>query len=337
MTHAAARRAPPGIPREVVRSDGRRAGVGAGGSAPIPGISGDELLGVTLARCARLVRGGDPFALALDIGDIDLPPVVGGSAQDQAMLRELAPLYLAAELEATGLLPLVEALAALFATGALAGDPGAAGRLLHAFHVRRRNRLTADERQALFGRVFGTFYGPGYAAPGGRNAEFEPLFIDLTEAMAAFDRPRRPRSIGPADHVRLHTAASALAANLVPRAGGITAYAAREVIAAIRESLEILGSPHVQAMLGARSVWTAVDRGSRRYLGRQSVVAAHVNRARAGVAILSWLADVMPRLGNLSVPLVSDGHPAVAAAMAWVQATLSAQREPADTAYGLRS
>src|SRR5262245_7626968 len=63
----------------------------------------------SLALGFRLLAAAESFAAAFaELGDIELPPVVGSEA-DQAALRAAAPLYLASELETASLLPAVEA------------------------------------------------------------------------------------------------------------------------------------------------------------------------------------------------------------------------------------
>src|SRR5262245_7072593 len=106
----------------------------------------------------RLLAATEVFVAGLglpDLGVIDLPPVIG-SAADQARLRAVASLYLAAELEAAQLLPAVELLAGLFAGGGLTADVGPAAPLLAAFWTGRTRRFSVGERAAFFARLFGT-------------------------------------------------------------------------------------------------------------------------------------------------------------------------------------
>src|SRR5215470_1438287 len=82
----------------------------------------EEGIDSALALGRRLVAAYESFAAEFtlaDLGDIELPPVIGSSEGDQASLRAAATLYLAYELESARLLPAVEMLAGLFASGAL--------------------------------------------------------------------------------------------------------------------------------------------------------------------------------------------------------------------------
>jgi hypothetical protein len=281
-------------------------------------VDGALALGLSLLQVA-----GDPYSLSLDY-EVELPPVLGGTEQEQAALRTAAPLYLAAELESTRLLPVVEVLAGLFASGALPGDPGPGGELLFAFRRAARDRLAAAERDALFARLFGKPYGAALAGAGtearGRNEEFELLMIDLCEALGDSEPGLQGGAVG---EVRLHVTAGALAANLGQRVGGVASYAARDCLEALRDGLAVLKVPQVQALFGARSVWTTVREVARRYLGQETDIVSRVARGRAGTTLLAWLADVLPRVGSTGERLVPPGSPVSGAAVGWMQATLT--------------
>jgi hypothetical protein len=279
----------------------------------------------TLALGFRLLAAVDGFAsqFALpELGDIDLPPVVGSEA-DQAYLQSAAPLYLASELEAARLLPAVEMLAGLLMSGGLAADLGPAAPLLTTFWRRRKDRFSAEERQAFFARLFGA-NGPSLAAEGGRNTEFESLMIDLAEALYKLDEyPALGAGPGPYEETRLRTAASHLAANLVVRSDGMAAFAARDILATIEDALAILKHAAVQQSVGARTVWGAVRTITQRYLNEQVDVASYVTRAKSGMIVLAWLAEVVLHVSDHRARLVTVDHPVIPAATAWLQASLS--------------
>jgi hypothetical protein len=285
----------------------------------------DDALDGALALALRLAGGADPYASPLDLGDVDLPPVTGGTAEEQARLRSVAPLYLAGELESTRLLPAVEVLAGLYAQGAVPGDVGAAAPLLLRFRHRARERLTAGERDALFGRLFGKPYGPaaaGHGGEGGRNDEFDGLMVDLCDALGQM-APPAPHGPGFQGEVRVHAAASPLAASLLLRAGGMTDYAAREVLEAIRDALEIVKVRELQAAFRQQGAWATVQEVSRRYLGQATDLVSRVARGRSGTTVLAWLADVLPAVGDTTATLVAAGSPVTDAALAWMQASLA--------------
>src|SRR5437870_1020484 len=103
-----------------------------------------------LALGFRLLEAAKVYARSLaELGEIDLPPISGSNVV-QANLRAIAPLYLASELEEACLLPAVEILARLFASGAIATDTGPATASLMVFWKERREQFSAAERTSLF-------------------------------------------------------------------------------------------------------------------------------------------------------------------------------------------
>jgi hypothetical protein len=276
-----------------------------------------------LALAGRLLAAVEGFAQQHslpELGDIELPPVVG-SAADQAHLRSVAPLYLAAELEEAGLVPAVELLAGVFASGGLQADLGPAAALLVAFWQERNHRFTAAERRAFFGRLFGS-PGPALATPESRNTAFEPLLIDLAEALYRLD-PEPGLGGLPSSQVPVRMAARQLTANLVPRGGGMASFAAGELLGAVQRALAILKHPQVQGAFGASSVWGAARNISQRYRREDPDVGSHVTRGKSGMLLLAWLAEVLPVLDDVSGVLVAPGDPVLAAATAWLQASLT--------------
>jgi hypothetical protein len=153
--------------------------------------------------------------------------------------------------------------------------------------------------------------------------------IDLAEALYRFGSDRMGPL--PANAERIRQAAATLAANLSPRSGGMTAYAAHDLLETIAAAIQIFKQPAVQAALGARSVWTAVRSASERYLHSDVDIDAHVTRGKAGQLLLAWLAETVPRLGDVA-PVMGPDDPAIAAAAAWLEASLSIREREAPAA-----
>jgi hypothetical protein len=291
----------------------------------------------SLALAQRLV--GHARALAADLGlpelgDVELPPIVG-SAVDQASLQAVAALYLASELESARLVPAMEVLAGVYATGALAVDVGPVGsKLLEVWH-RRNERFARPEREAFFARLFGRSSGPSFATSSGSgsNLQFETLLIDLAEALY---RLEAASPLGPSDRgsqAAIGMAAQNLIANLAPRSRGMTIYAAGDIVTAIREAVTIFGQPSLQAALGASTMWGAVRGATRTYLNEEVDLDAHVRRGQSGQVLLAWLAHVAPQLSQPSGPIVRPDEPVVSAAASWLQVSLAlAERQPAAVA-----
>jgi hypothetical protein len=290
--------------------------------------------GARLASFARSVamQLGEP-----DLGDIDLPPAT--SDADQATIRAVAPLYLAAELESARLLTAVEMLGGVFASGALPTDLGPMSQRLITFWQHRRDRLTAEERQALYGRVFGRASGPTLALPGApvgatRNTSFESLLLDLAEALSRIVSDPVYGGVPASEEIAVHAAAASLASNVSGHGRGMASVATNELLATITEALAILKDPAVQQAVGARGVWDAVRAIARRYLDEEPNIEAHLGRAKSGMTILSWLAGAAPGLDAIGGDLVAANDPVITAAIEWMQSTLALEEQAPAAARG---
>lgn len=292
----------------------------------------------TIAQGLALVDAAQTNAvvLALDeLGNIDLPNAIPASADDQAQIRAIAPLYLAAQLEETGLLATVETLSGLAMSGALQVDLGPAANLIETFWQQRNERFQEPERRALFKRLFGAEPVKSVSdSPGGHdlpNAGFENLMIDLGESLYKLDEDALSANYGsPHSQIRLITAARNLAENLLNRGSGITAFAAQEILNTIQATVRILQQPSVQHAFGARSMWTAVHAIGSRYLHLDHDTSNFVTRGKSGLVLLSWLADSLPHL-NDTHPLITLDHPAIGAATEWLQASLAIREAGTET------
>jgi hypothetical protein len=112
-----------------------------------------------------------------------------------------------------------------------------------------------------------------------------------------------------------------LAENLLPRSGGLANFAAQDMIRWSNEALDILKDPNIQRTVGANSVWETLREVASRYVGENVDVVAHVQRGRAGVIILAWLAARYPLLNDYTKPIADES--VIAAAAEWLQSSLS--------------
>lgn len=273
-------------------------------------------LGPALALARRLVASARQLAVSLDASApffIDLPPDAAGP-DDQARLQSAATLYLAADLEAAGLLPAAESLAELAATGGIQADFGLAASQLATFWRGRHTRFAPAERLAFYAQLFGRTDGAPLASEHGVNDQFEPAMIDLTDAIGQ-------AGTGPAADVRVRAAARELSNNLLPRSGGVALAAAGDLLTSIQQALDLLKHPAVQQATGSRGLWDVVRYVARRLHGGSPDPQTHVARGKAGMAVIAWLAGVLPRAGFGS--LVAPGDPVVDAAVEWLQASLA--------------
>ena len=269
----------------------------------------DLLLESALRKSQSLLVEAQAFAVGLDeLGSIDLPPVLHGEV-DKAQLRAIASLYLAADLEAAGVIPAVETLAGL-SRGGINVDLGGAAPLVAAFWRTRGERATADERGQAFDRLFG----------GG----FEDAMLDLCEALYKLDELATNTTYGGiAQQTRVRSTAVRLAEALGDAGGGITVFLAQEIMASLKESLAILGNADLRGAFGARDVWGTIAGIDRLTRTRRPDPRLYVRRGRAGVTVLAWLADATPHLENAAQLLVALDHPVIPAAIDWMEAALA--------------
>jgi hypothetical protein len=280
---------------------------------PTPPVPHDGVLDALVADASRLVASAASFALALDQIGIDLPPLHAAQV-DQAQLRAIASLYLAAELENTGLISAVETLAGLVRTGALAVDVGAATPQLVRFWQERNHRASREEREHSFDSLFGM--------AGGES--FIDAMLGLCEALYKLDeRATNANYGGMAQQSRVRASAARVLAQLLGSAGGITVFLAQEILQSLREAIAILKQPSLLAALGARDIWSAIERIDRIAHTPHNPARLYVQRGRAGMTVLAWLAEAAPMLERPTGALVQLDHPVIGAALDWMQAALA--------------
>lgn len=281
---------------------------------PPPPVPHDGVLDALVSDAGRLVATAAGFALALDQIGIELPPMHAARI-DQAQLRAVASLYLASELENTGLIAAVETLAGLVRTGALGVDVGSATPQLVTFWQGRNHRASREEREHSFASLFGA---------GAEGDSFIDGMLALCEALYKLDEQATNASYGGvSQQMRVRSSAARVLAQLLGSAAGITVFMAQEILQSLREAIAILKHPELLAALGARDVWTAIARIDRIAHAHHNPARLYVQRGRAGMTVLSWLAEAAPLLERQSGALVKLDHPVIGAALDWMQAALA--------------
>jgi hypothetical protein len=248
---------------------------------------------------------------------IDLPPLGTGFAPSAAGLRHFSALYLQAELEQTGIVPVVELLAHEWSS--LDVRSATSAQRLEDFSRRSGDWLDRDARDRLFARVFGL--GRLAAEDGGVNRDFENRFAAMCLAIVRYgdgyrfgERPSAAREAG------LRHAAGSLLGNLAPRESGAIASSARRIQEQLELAVKILGDPEIGILLGGRGLWDTL----RRILGPDAPdVARFADRARNGQRLLLWLADAHARLLAPAdpQPLLDPQAAAIGFAAAWLEAS----------------
>ncbi|MCA1714521.1 MAG: hypothetical protein LC715_05170 [Gammaproteobacteria bacterium] len=239
-------------------------------------------------------------ALAM-LGDIDLPPGAP-NALDQAQLQAAAPLYFASELESAGLLPTAELVAGLFASGAITQPLGPTAQMINAFWRGRRERLDANERNAIFARAIEAPY-------------FGSLMAALCEAIVVQAEDRDMRK-----GVTLENTAQNLGEFLAQRVDAMAAIAARDIVDNINAALAFLRDRLVQTAFGVNSLWALVSIAGAVQGQGASTVRNHVERGRAGQTVLLWLAAHYPSQTLLLDANNTDDIEIIAAAQRWLSA-----------------
>jgi hypothetical protein len=272
-----------------------------------------------LAQAERLTAHAftRTLALALDgLGNLTIPQST--AADDAAHLRTLASLYLTSQLELASLLPAVELLAGMGAGGGVSIDLGHAASKLMDFWRHRKERFSADERRGLFERLF--------------DSNFENLMIGLCEALYKLDEGVIPAgSSNPLEQAKVRTLGEQLADYLVNHTTGESTFAANDILASTRQATEILKDPQLEHAFGAHTVWATVGAILRRYGKESDDPTSFVVRGKAGLTILSWLADARGIIATSTRPLVGLDNPVIAAAVDWLQSSLAIEQGKADS------
>ena len=264
---------------------------------------------------ARAALDGHAARLAqalAELGAIDLPDGPAPAVHAE-LLEPLGPFYLAYQLDFTGLLSTAESIAGLYASGAIEAPLGSSVHSILEFWRERRNRLTAAERKELFTRVFE-----------------QPYFDRLLRALAQ-DLVRHADNAGQPDWqeaVALEQSARQLISFVEDRAGGMTAYAASEIIGAINTALRFMRDRALQAAFNVRDLWSLVKVAAGDPNASGMPIQNHVDLGKSGSSLLAWLARAA-RTGALRIdPAAPEFTKLMTAAQRWILADKAAGPAP---------
>ena len=230
------------------------------------------LLGAVSVALGALDAHDVAYAQALAGIDFDLPEGAP-TVEDRVQLNAAAPLYFASELERAGLLPTAELIAGLFVSGAITQPLGPTANLLHEFWRGRRERLDADERNAIYSRVI-------------EPPHFDRLMRVLCEGIVA-----QADGVDLREQVVVATHAQSFAAFLAQRVDPMASIAARDIVETLNTALVFLRDRKLQAAFAVNDLWRLVA-----IVGSQNGIPAgaaqqHVERGRSGQTVLLWLAN----------------------------------------------
>jgi hypothetical protein len=184
-------------------------------------------------------------------------------------LEAAAALYSAATLEQLDPFALVDRLVELWMRGGVpTGATSSASQRLDRYWLHRAERLSDEERRAVFAQVFGE--------------DFDERWVALVAALAEGDTDADADAGDRADEVRAVLNGGVDEAILL---------AAPALIGHLREALEILDDPEIRNAYGAQDIWQLVDTLARMELGRDFDVVRARTMAAAGTLIVGWLAE----------------------------------------------
>jgi hypothetical protein len=188
-------------------------------------------------------------------------------------------------------------------------DLGGAAPLVADFWRHRADRPTPDEREHTFSDLFG--------------ASFEDAMLSLCEALYKLDElATNPSYGGIAQQSRVRTAGAHLMESLT-HATGSTVFIAQALIDTIKQAIAILSHPDLRSAFGARDLWGTIAGLDRLTKISRADPRLYVRRGRAGMTVLSWLADAAPHLEDATTLLVGLDHPVIPAAVDWMEAALA--------------
>jgi hypothetical protein len=268
-------------------------------------------------RADGVPGGDDPLRL-------DLPALSPGTSElpSAATMRVFASLYLAAELEQAGVVPIAELLVEQRDTLNLTSYEAA--RKLDDFATRQHQWYDRAGRTQVYARLFGV--GPSATNEGGAlvNREFASLFAGLCKALTRFADAGTRSSVGGEASVRV--AAQMLLANLAPRGLGNTLLAARRLQDQVRHAVDILRDPAIDALVGARTLQQAIVN----ILGKDAPdVQRLIDSGLNGQTVLEWLATKLPQLADEASRLMTFDDRVAVAAVLWLRAVgLDPQQQP---------
>jgi hypothetical protein len=278
----------------------------------------DQAIELSVAPLARSSQA--PVRALARIGEIQLPEIGSDPAAGES-LTMAAPLYLAAHLEAAGLIVGAETVAGLIAAGGFGAglDDVAVGEAV-AFWRERRSRLQAAEREAIFTRIFGAL--PGLAADAGlpSDNEVELAMINLADALGESSAGRwSTMSLG-----AVCTAGRAAGELLISRTERVPTLVAADLVGVVQRSISLLRQPTVLNALAARTLWGGLQQVLRRYRGEERPIGLHVGIGHDGVVMLSWLSTSWPQLaiGQCQPAQMQKVEVQIAAA-SWLHTALS--------------
>ncbi|UCH74053.1 MAG: DUF2853 family protein [Rhodospirillales bacterium] len=247
--------------------------------------------------------------------EIIIPDLEKNTAQEvlPVNLEAAQAIYFAAMVDEGGLFDTVDKLAELFQIGALPLEKGSAGEYLYDYIRRTPDRISAYERRNTYARVFGVAVGDPNAA-GAQFRNFDELWLRFVSAVSDWFRKSQVESLFATNgryvpsQEQVRKTGLDLAANLSLYCYGGTWFIASELQKNISEYVDLLSSPEVRRLYGARDMWQVIDQVSVLEFGRPINTIRARTMANAGATIIGWLEKNAEKLSHPGSVLISPAE-----------------------------
>ncbi len=246
---------------------------------------------------------------------IVIPDLERNTAQEvqRVNLEAAQAIYFAAMMDEARLFDVVDKMAELFQIGALPLERGPAGEYLYRYIRNTPERISAYERRNTYARVFGVATGDPNA-PGARFRNFDDLWLRFVSAVSDWYRKQQVESLFASSgrfvpsQEQLRKTGLDLAANLSLYCYGGTWFVASELQKDIAEYVDLLSSPEIKRLYGARDMWQVIDQISLLEFGRPANTIRARTMASAGATIIGWLEKKSAALGQPGSVLVDPSE-----------------------------
>lgn len=260
------------------------------------GVGADNPALPTLIRAAiddRLSPSRDKVTAT---AQIVLPDLEQNTAQQvqKVNLEAAQAIYFAAMMDEAHLFDVVDKLAELFQIGALPLEKGNAGEKLYQYIRKTPERISPYERRNTYARVFGTATGDPNA-PGAHFRAFDDLWLRFVSAVSDWYRKNQVENLFASNgryvpsQEQVRKTGLDLAANLSLYCYGGTWFVASELQKDISTYVDLLSSPEIRSLYGARDMWQVIDQVSVLEFGRPVNTIRARTMANAGAIIIGWL------------------------------------------------
>ncbi len=251
--------------------------------------------------------------------EIIIPDLEQHTAQEvqQVNLEAAQALYFAAMMDEARVFDCVDKLAELFQIGAVPLERSSVSEFLYRYIRQTPERISAYERRNQFARVFGAAVGDPDAA-GALFRNFDDLWLRFVSAVSDWFRKQQVESLIASkgsfvpSQEQIRKSGLDLAANLSLYCYGGTWFVASELQKDISNYVDLLSSPEIKHLYGARDMWQVIDQISTLEFGRPVNTIRARTMANAGATIIAWLekkSDALSQVGSILLNPVEISNP----------------------------